>query len=64
MGSRAVQPPPIVGTVRAVADPVPPVAAREECRRSTPGCDDDFARESLAFAPTVVDGRAARAERA
>ena len=64
MGSRAVQPPPIVGTVRAVADPVPPVAAREGCRRSTPGCDDDFARESLAFAPTVVDGRAARAERA
>ena len=64
MASRAVQPPPIVGTVRAVADPVPPVAAREGCRRSTPGCDDDFARESLAFAPTVVDGRAARAERA
>ena len=58
-----VQPPPIVGAVRAVADPVPPVAALrpEGCHRSTPGCDDDFARESLAIAPTVVDARAPRA---
>ena len=59
-----VQPPPIVGAVRAVADPVPPVAALrpEGCHRSTPGCDDDFARESLAIAPTVVDARAACAQ--